>query len=158
MKAPRESRTKWALEEAEVGTMRDAGSVQNSTVALSQEAARGTRKLVERRAAHRPARRPSLALAMSRLEREHVALLLAICELESPSETDGNSLVLREALLRLLREDLRQTQRALARAAQGRYGTCEGCNRLLSVRLLELLPSATTCPVCEARARRAMVD
>lgn len=103
-------------------------------------------------------RRSSMALALSRLEREHVALLLAICELESPNETDGNSLALREALLPLLREDLRQTQRALARASQGQYGICEDCGRPLSTRLLELKPSATTCPVCEARARRATVD
>lgn len=120
--------------------------------------ARGSRKLVERRAAPRPVRRSSAALALSRLEREHVALLLAICELESPDEADGNSLVLREALQPLLREDLRQTQHALARAAQGKYGICDDCNRPLSARLLELQPSATTCSVCQARARRATVD
>lgn len=136
-------------------SMRD---MRKSMPAFPQGVARGSRKLVERRAGHRPMRRSSVALALSRLEREHVALLLAICELESPNEADGNSLALRDALLPLLREDLRQTQHALARAAEGKYGTCEGCARPLSTRLLELKPSATVCPVCEARARRATVD
>lgn len=141
-----------------MGTMREAGSMSESFALLPQGMARGSRKLVERRAGHRPMRRSSMALALSRLEREHVALLLAICELESPDTADGNSLALREALLPLLREDLRQTQRALARAAQGQYGICEDCNRPLAARLLELKPSATTCPVCEARTRRETVD
>ena len=138
--------------------MRDAGSMQESITSLPQGMARGSRRVGERRAGHRPLRRSSVALALSRLEREHVALLLAICELESPDEADGNSLTLREALLPLLREDLRQTQRALARASQGQYGICEDCNRPLSAHLLELKPSASTCPACEARARRATVD
>ena len=139
--------------------MRDAGGAQDSMMLAPQGMARGARKLVERRAGHRPVRRSSVALALSRLEREHVALLLAICELEGPDNgADSNSRALREALLPLLREDLRQTQRALARAARGQYGLCEECSRPLSARLLELKPSATTCPVCEARARRTMVD
>ena len=138
--------------------MRNAGSFQETIASRPSGMARSSRKLVERRAASRPVRRPSAALALSRLEREHVALLLATCELESPSTADGNSLALREALLPLLREDLRQTQHALARAAQGKYGTCEDCNRPLSARLLEPQPSATTCSVCQARARRAIID
>lgn len=142
-----------------MGIMRDAGGVQDSRIASPQGMARGARKQAERRTGHRPVRRSSVALALSRLEREHVALLLAICELEGPdNKIDGNSRALREALLPMLREDLRQTQRALARAAQGRYGICEDCGRSLSAHLLELKPSATTCPVCEARARRAVVD
>lgn len=97
-------------------------------------------------------------MAMSRLEREHVALLLAICELESPESADANSQALRSALLPLLREDLRQTHHALARAAQGHYGICEDCHRPLSGRQLDLKPSATSCPVCEARTRRSTQD
>jgi RNA polymerase-binding transcription factor DksA len=94
-----------------------------------------------------------VALALSRLEREHVALLLAICELEGPrSPTDTNPQVLREALLPLLRDDLRQTQRALARAAQGTYGICEECHRPITARHLELKPALTRCPACEKRA------
>jgi DnaK suppressor protein len=100
----------------------------------------------------RRVRRASLALALSRLEREHVALLLATCELEGPrSPTDTNPQVLREALLPLLREDLRQTQHALARAAQGTYGTCEECHRPISAQHLELKPAMTRCPACDTR-------
>ena len=144
-----------------MGTVQDAAAMSKSTFPLSSTvpgASRGSRKLVERRPAGRRVRRSSLALALSRLEREHVALLMAICELESPDSADGNSRALREALLPLLREDLRQTQHALARAGEGQYGVCEDCHRPLSVRLLELKPSATSCPICEARARRATLD
>ena len=93
-----------------------------------------------------------MALALSRLEREHVALLLAICELEGPATTiDPNARALREALLPMLREDLRQTQQALQLAADGRYGACEECHRPFTSRQLELKPASTRCPVCSLR-------
>lgn len=119
-----------------------------------------TRKAVARRVAgQRRARRASAALALSRLEREHVALLLAICELETPeSKTDGNSVALRQALLPLLREDLRQTQHALERAARGGYGFCEECHRPIAARQLEMRPATTRCSICEARNRRRLRD
>jgi DnaK suppressor protein len=111
------------------------------------------RKAASRRSSQRRVRRASVALALSRLEREHVALLMAICELEGPrSPTDTNPQVLREALLPLLREDLRQTQHALSRAARGTYGICEECHRPIAARHLELKPAMTRCPSCEARA------
>ena len=108
-----------------------------------------------RRPAAKRARRASLALALSRLEREHVALLLAICELETPDAADSNPAVLRAALLPMLREDLRQTQHALARASRGLYGICEDCHKPLSARQLELTPAATRCATCRGRASRA---
>jgi RNA polymerase-binding transcription factor DksA len=83
-------------------------------------------------------------------------LLLAIVELESQersSQLDG----FHQALMPLLREELAQTQRALERAAQGQYGICETCHRELGVRVLDLSPSTTVCPVCEARAQRGGV-
>ena len=144
-----------------VGTVQDAAAFSDPMYPLTSAvsgAGRGSRKLVERRPAARRVRRSSLALALSRLEREHVALLLALCELESPEGGDANSQALREALLPMLRDDLRQTQHALARAAQGQYGICEDCHRPLSGRQLDLKPSATSCPVCEARARRGTHD
>ena len=118
-----------------------------------------------RRPALKRARRASLALALSRLEREHVALLLAICELEAPAggadvsaDADRNARALRAALLPMLREDLRQTQHALARAARGQYGVWEVCHKAIAGRTLELRPAATRCGVCEGRAgRRAAV-
>jgi RNA polymerase-binding transcription factor DksA len=103
------------------------------------------------------------SLALGRLEREHVALLLAICELEAPADeaepTASGTAVggpeVRRALLALLREDLRRTQHALTLAACGRYGLCEECHRPLSRRTLELKPATTRCAICAAQARRA---
>ncbi len=101
----------------------------------------------------------SAHLALSRLEREHVALLMAICELEAPAAdggTVGGSPEVREMLLAVLREDLGHTQHALRLASRGQYGLCEECHRPLSRRHLELKPASTRCLVCEARARRAV--
>ncbi len=110
--------------------------------------------------AHAPrrVRRASLALALGRLEREHVALLLAICELESASDGNGEGMALRKALLPMLREDLRQTQHALALAAHGAYGACEECHRPLAARHLEMKPATTRCPECAARSHRSTQD
>ncbi len=107
-----------------------------------------------RKPAAKRVRRASVALALSRLEREHVALLLAICELETPSAADPNPEELRAALLPMLREDLRQTQHALSRAAHGLYGTCEECHKPIAARQLELAPTLTRCATCQGRDRR----
>jgi hypothetical protein len=112
-----------------------------------------------RRPAYRRARRASTALALSRLEREHVALLLAICELEGPATTaDANSQALHAALLPMLRDDLRQTQHALRLAAEGRYGVCEDCRKPFTSRQLELRPASTHCSVCESRRHTMVLD
>lgn len=98
------------------------------------------------------------SLALGRLEREHVALLLAICELEAPTEAAAGAVggpEVRRALLALLREDLRRTQHALSLVSRGQYGYCEECHRPLSRRTLELKPATTRCAICEAHARRA---
>ena len=120
--------------------------------------AASTERVAGRRPAPKRARRASLALALSRLEREHVALLLAICDLEGPAggdaDADGDARAMRAALLPMLREDLRQTQHALARAARGQYGVCEVCHKAISGRTLELRPAATRCGACEGRAER----
>lgn len=96
--------------------------------------------------------RHTVARALDRLGREHVALLLALCEMESaPAYTAGdptNNPQVREALRMLLREDLARTQHALALAAHGHYGWCEDCHRPLSPRSLELRPSTTRCARC----------
>ena len=98
-------------------------------------------------------RSATLGLALRRLEREHVALLLASAELEAPSaEIDDTTRAINDALRPLLREDLRRTQHALTLATQGRYGACEICGQPLSRRHLELAPTTTRCPGCETRA------
>ena len=95
-----------------------------------------------------------LGLALRRLEREHVALLLATAELEAPDAQvdDAGTSAMNDALRLLLRDDLRRTQHALTLATQGRYGACETCGQPLSRRQLELAPTTTRCPGCETRA------
>lgn len=98
-------------------------------------------------------RSATLGLALRRLEREHVALLVAIAELETPSAADdAGTRAVNDTLRQLLRGDLRRTQRALTLATQGRYGACETCGQTLSRRQLELAPATTLCPNCETRA------
>jgi RNA polymerase-binding transcription factor DksA len=98
-------------------------------------------------------RSATLGMALRRLEREHVALLLAIAELETPgAEIDDTTRAINEALRPLLRDDLRRTQHALTLATLGRYGACEICGQPLSRRQLELAPTRTRCPGCETRA------
>jgi RNA polymerase-binding transcription factor len=95
----------------------------------------------------------ALLTAINRLEQEHVALLLAVCDLEESSGKSQDA-VLRSALDLLLREDLRRTQHALQRASQGTYGICEVCQQPLSRRHLSLLPAITRCWACTARTPR----
>jgi RNA polymerase-binding transcription factor DksA len=105
----------------------------------------------------RPSARAALpgarSQALLRLEREHVALLLAISELEAGAQS-AESPELRAALLPLLRNDLARTQYALRRAAAGQYGMCDRCGRPIAARKLELNPATTRCPACSAHSRR----
>ena len=140
-------------------TMQHLGSAYPSLDDTYGPGARHQRSTIARRASQRRGRRASLALALTHLEREHVALLLAICELEGPaSGGDANAQALRAALLPMLREDLRQTQHALGLAARGMYGCCEECHKPFTSRQLELRPATTRCSLCEARSRRALAD
>jgi RNA polymerase-binding transcription factor DksA len=100
-----------------------------------------------------PSRPLTLARTMARLEREHVALLLALSELESSADAGAPDSALRAALAPLLRGDLRRTQYALRRASAGLYGVCDGCGRSIAARRLELNPATTRCSACEAHAR-----
>ena len=143
----------------DVGTVRDSGSLLPAMDAPLDAAGQPPRASVIRRPMPRRARRTSTALALSRLEREHVALLLAICELEGPaSAIDPNSQSLRDALLPMLREDLRQAQHALRLVTDGRYGICEDCHSPLTSRQLELKPASTRCSACESRRYSAIRD
>lgn len=99
----------------------------------------------------------TIARALGRLGREHVALLWALCELDAESGVDQavtTTPVMREALRTLIQSDLRRAQHALKRAAEGCYGLCEDCNRPLTARQLVRDPSATRCDACDARVRR----
>jgi len=124
----------------------------------------GARRSARQRIEAAGERGATIALALRRLEREHVALVLAICELEDPTGlagapvgafADHPSPAMREALLVLLRADLSRTQHALALAAEGRYGICEDCWRPIARRELALSPTITQCVVCQSQARRS---
>jgi hypothetical protein len=93
-----------------------------------------------------------VALAVARLERDHVALLAAICDLEL--DRPGSAPVIQQALAAVLREELRQTQRALERAALGTLGYCERCHAPLAISVLLSQPAATHCPNCAAVIER----
>jgi RNA polymerase-binding transcription factor DksA len=95
----------------------------------------------------------TLARSLARLEREHVALLLALSELDATSGSAAPDAALRAALAPLLRGDLRRTQYALSRADAGLYGVCDGCGHAIPARRLELNPALTRCAACDARAR-----
>lgn len=97
-------------------------------------------------------RAATLVRSLARLEREHVALLLALSELDGAS-ADAHDSALRAALAPLLRTDLRRTQYALGRADSGQYGACDSCGRLIAARRLELNPATTRCATCETRRR-----
>ena len=138
--------------------MEDVTRLQN---AGAKGGYRSLRLSPSRRAASRPRvalapeRSMTLGLALRRLEREHVALLLAIAELETPDTPadDASARAVNDALRQLLRDDLRRTQQALTLAAEGRYGSCETCGQPLSRRQLEIAPTTTRCPICETRSR-----
>jgi RNA polymerase-binding transcription factor DksA len=102
-----------------------------------------------------------VSVALARLERDHVALLSAICELTSRygdyrSAVDmADDATVRDALLAVLREDLHQTQRALGLAANGTYGYCEMCHISLHSRILLEQPATTHCAGCASALERA---
>src|SRR5579875_942564 len=101
-------------------------------------------------------RQLGLQHALAQLEREHVALLLAVSELSAgrgaTQDRPGSTPALRAALAPMLRADLRQTQYALTRAAQGLYGVCDHCGHAIPLRQLEVRPNATACEGCESKS------
>ena len=60
------------------------------------------------------------------------------------------------SLLEMRNETLTLIDRALARLAAGRYGTCVRCDRPIAERRLYALPFAVRCQACEARRERAL--
>ncbi len=113
-----------------------------------------TRLSASKRKSLAPQSRPAiLSRALGRLEREHVALLLALSELESSARAQTSDSALRAALAPLLRSDLRRAQYALSRADAGLYGVCDHCGRAIAMRRVQLNPATTRCAGCEAHPR-----
>lgn len=116
----------------------------------------GRRSTMYRRVEWHGQNSPAVARALSHLEREHVALLLALCELESePRASAGptDTPAVRNALRALLQDDLRRAQHALQRAADGLYGLCEACHQPLPAQQLAANAAATRCAGCSGAAR-----
>ena len=58
------------------------------------------------------------------------------------------------SLLEMQSATLTQIDRALARLAAGRYGTCVRCDGSIAERRLQAVPFAMRCQACEARLER----
>ncbi|MYB75937.1 MAG: hypothetical protein F4X83_02340 [Chloroflexi bacterium] len=61
----------------------------------------------------------------------------------------------REAVLDVLRRDMRAFDQAWQKAEAGTYGVCEDCGEGISAERLEFMPEATLCVPCQARRERA---
>jgi DnaK suppressor protein len=55
------------------------------------------------------------------------------------------------AVVRALRSNLRDVERALSKMAGGTYGICERCGQPISIERLEALPWAVLCIDCKQR-------
>jgi len=58
------------------------------------------------------------------------------------------------ALTHNSRELLRQNEKALARLAEGTYGTCDSCGEPIGKARLQAFPRATLCVACKQREER----
>ena len=67
----------------------------------------------------------------------------------------------RDAVARVLVDDMQQVERALERLAAGSYGLCDDCGQSIPPKRLEARPTATLCVSCqskrEMRANRGRV-
>jgi RNA polymerase-binding transcription factor DksA len=57
----------------------------------------------------------------------------------------------RDAVARVLLDDMAQVDRALDRLANGSYGLCDDCGQLIPPKRLEARPTATLCVTCQAK-------
>lgn len=128
----------------------DGGDYQRAPMAAEAVGRSASKARSVNRRVGPDSRARALEAAINRLEQEHVALLMALCELEEAPDVSQDALV-RGALQALLRDDLRRTQHALRRAAQGTYGICEVCHQPLSRRHLALAPAMSRCWACTGR-------
>ena len=57
----------------------------------------------------------------------------------------------RDAIARVLMNDIVQVDRALDRLANGSYGLCEDCHQSIPPKRLEARPTATLCVTCQGK-------
>ena len=57
----------------------------------------------------------------------------------------------RDAVARVLMDDMQQVERALERLAAGSYGLCDDCGQPIPPKRLEARPTATLCVSCQSK-------
>ncbi len=57
----------------------------------------------------------------------------------------------RDAVARVLMDDMVQVERALERLASGAYGLCDDCHQAIPPKRLEARPTATLCVACQSK-------
>jgi RNA polymerase-binding transcription factor DksA len=57
----------------------------------------------------------------------------------------------RDAVARVLMDDMAQIDRALERIASGTYGLCDDCHQAIPPKRLEARPTATLCVPCQGK-------
>ncbi len=62
----------------------------------------------------------------------------------------------RDAVARVLMDDMMQIDRALDRLAQGSYGLCDDCHQPIPPKRLEARPTATLCVSCQSKRESQM--
>jgi DnaK suppressor protein len=102
---------------------------------------------VERVAQELRAERDRLVAERRRLERELLDPDSDVSDHAVPAEPE-------EQIEEAVDDVVRQINDALARIADGTYGTCESCGATISPQRLEALPYATLCISCAERGGR----
>ena len=106
------------------------------------------------RAALAAARERAVARLAS-LEREFGGIVEAAQGADDEHDPEGATLAFERqhvaALADAAREDLAEIQAALARLADGSYGTCQACGQQISPERLAARPAARTCVGCRPR-------
>lgn len=92
---------------------------------------------------------------LAELWRQQVSNIVALSrDTLPPEEPDGSraiELLLANQLLNAGRQQLAETEAALARLKDGTYGVCEHCLSAINSERLEILPAARFCVACQAR-------
>ena len=94
---------------------------------------------------------------LASLEREFDGIVAAARDAGTDDEHDPEGATLAyerqhvAALADAAREDLAEIQAALARLADGSYGTCQACGQQISPERLSARPAARTCVGCRPR-------
>jgi DnaK suppressor protein len=92
--------------------------------------------------------------ALEELWRQQVANIVDLSrDALTPNESDGfhaSELLLSNQLLAVARQQLDETEAALARLQDGTYGRCEDCSSDISAERLEILPAARYRLACQA--------